>query len=103
MRILFERTGGFANIRFSGSFDLDNLPVDVSKEISELVEQANIQDLPQQILDSSPIPDQFNYSLTVITKSWQRNIQTGDRSAPESLRPLLQKLTELTRTQARKK
>ena len=103
MRILFERTGGFANIRFAGNFDLDSLPEDVAGQLSELLDQADLKDLPEELEGDSPVPDQFNYSITVITHSWQRTVRTGDRSAPESLRPLLQKLTELTRSQAYKK
>jgi len=102
MRILFERSGGFANIRFAGDFDLDDLPADQAELLKELLAQADFPSLPDQMLGKSPVPDQFNYSVTVETESWHHTVITGDHSAPENLRPLLQKLTELTRSKGRK-
>jgi len=103
MQIHFERTGGFANIRFTGSFDLDSLPEEIADPLKDLLEQVDFPSLPERLLGQSAIPDQFNYSITVTTPSWQHTVVTGDHSAPDALRLLLQKLTELTRSQARKK
>jgi len=103
MQIHFERTGGFANFRFTGNFDLDSLPEADASQLKELLEQVNFRSLPEQLLDKPAIPDQFNYRITVTTPSWQHSVYTGESSVPDSLRPLLQKLSELTRSQARKK
>jgi hypothetical protein len=103
MKIHFERTGGFANIHFSGDFDLDSLPEEIAKPLKTLLEQVGFNSLPEQLPGSSAIPDQFNYSITVTTPSGQHTVVTGDQSAPEALRLLLQKLTELTRSQASKR
>jgi len=102
MKIHFERAGGFANIRFTGNFDLDSMPEEIANPLKALLEQVDFSSLPEQLLGSSAVPDQFNYSITVTTPSWQHTVVTGEHSAPEALRPLLQKLTELTRSQAPK-
>ncbi len=99
MRIIFERSGGFANIRFSGDFDLDKLPADQAELLQKLLDQAKFKALPDRLMGKAPVPDQFNYSITVETEKWTHTVTTGDRSAPETLRPLLQKLTELARSQ----
>ena len=102
MRILFERSGGFANIRFAGDFNLEELPDDQAKLLRELLEQAGFPTLPEQLSGHSPVPDQFNYSITVETGAWRHTVITGDNSAPDTLRPLLQKLTELARSQKKR-
>jgi hypothetical protein len=102
MQIHFERTGGFANIRFAGNFDLDSMPEEIANQLKQLLEQVDFPSLPEQLLGKPAIPDQFNYSITVTTPSWQHTVITSDPSAPDPLRLLLQKLTELTRSQANK-
>ncbi len=102
MRINFERSGGFANIQLTRTFDLDKLPKDQTSALQELLERANFMSLPEQLASSAPIPDQFHYKITVDTGAERHTVVTGDRSAPESLRPLLQKLTELSRTTGNK-
>jgi len=102
MHINFERTGGFANLRFTGNFDLDKLPGEIANPLKTLIEQVDFPSLPENVPGSAAIPDQFNYRITVTTSSWQHTVITGDRSAPVALRLLLQKLTELARSQAGK-
>ena len=38
MQIQFERTGGFANIRFAGNFDLDSMPEETASPLKQLLE-----------------------------------------------------------------
>jgi len=102
MQIHFERTGGFANIHLTRTFDLDSMPEEIANPLKALLEQVDFASLPEQLLGKSAIPDQFNYSITVTTPSWQHTVVTSDHSAPDALRLLLQKLTELTRSQAKK-
>ena len=102
MKINFERTGGFANFRFAGNFDLDNLPDETASLLKDLLEQTDFRSLPKQVLGKSSIPDQFHYSIEVITPTWKHAVFTDERNASEPLRQLIQKLNELTRSQARK-
>ncbi len=102
MRIRFERSGGFTNIPVKGSFNLDDLPAEQAGALWDLVEQADFFVLPEQLTAGRPVPDQFNYQITVEAGARRHTVITGDRSAPEALRPLIRKLTELARTQGRK-
>jgi hypothetical protein len=103
MKIHFERTGGFANIRLAGDFDLDSMPEEIANPLKALLEQVDFASLPEQLPGKTSVPDQFNYIITVTAASWQHTVVTGDHSAPEALRQLLQKLTELARSQANQK
>jgi len=47
MRIDFECSGGYANIRLAYHVDTDELPQEVANEILELVESSGIFDLQQ--------------------------------------------------------
>ena len=102
MQIHFERSGGFANFGFTGNFDLDNLPAETASALKALLEQVDFRSLPEQILGKSAIPDQFFFLIKVTTPTWQHSVYTDERNAPEALRQLIQKLNELTRSQARK-
>ncbi len=99
MQIHFERTGGFANIHLARTFDLDSMPEAIASQLKELLEQVDFPSLPEHLPSQQAFPDQFNYSITVTTPSWERTVNFGERSTPVSLRPLLQKLTELARSQ----
>ena len=43
------------------------------------------------------IPDEYEYIVTVEAGNTHHTIHTSDSSAPESLRPLLEKLSRLAR------
>ncbi len=101
MQISFERSGGFANIRVGGDFNLDDLPADQANSLRELLEKANFMALPEQLPANKAVPDQFTYTITVQGPAGQHTVVTGDRSAPDNLRPLIQKLTELARSQGK--
>ena len=103
MKIFFERTGGFANLRFTGNFDLDSLPEETADPLRTLLEQMDFPSLPEQLFGTTAVPDQFNYRITVTTPSGQHTVTTGENSAPALLGMLLQRLTELARAQAMKK
>jgi len=102
-RIKFERTGGFAGIRFAADFELDDLPKDQAHQILELLDDLDFDELPEQIVSKQQIADGFNYSITVITEKRQHSVLTSDTSAPKDMGPLLEILTQIARQQARKK
>ena len=101
-RIQFERTGGFAGIRFAADFKPDDLPDEQSKELFELLDDLDFDDLPTNMLDDGAIADNFTYSITVETKRETHTVVTGDSSAPEKLQELLQLLNRIARSQMRK-
>jgi hypothetical protein len=97
-RIKFERTGGFAGMRIATDLKLDDLPEDQSHTISELLDDLDFRELPEQMMNEEGMPDQFTYTITVETKKWEHTVITGDVSAPEKMQELLQLLNRLART-----
>jgi hypothetical protein len=99
MRINFERSGGFTGMAKTSSFNLDELPENVANNLRTLVEQANFSKLPNNLPGNKDAPDQFTYTITVQSQEWQHTIVTGEASAPEEIRPLIEALNQLARSQ----
>ena len=102
-RIKFERTGGFAGIRFAADIELDKAPNDQAKQILDLLNSMDFDKLPEKILGSQQIPDGFTYSITVISGTGEQTVTTTDTAAPEKMKPLLDLLTQVARQQATNK
>jgi len=97
-RIKFERTGGFAGMRIAADVRLDDLPDEQAHTLSELLDDLDFGELPEQMMNEDGMPDQFTYTITVETKKWEHTVVTGDVSAPEKMQELLQLLNRLART-----
>ena len=100
-RIKFERTGGFAGMRIATDLKMDDLPVEQARQLSDLLEDLDFEELPEQMINKASMPDQFTYKITVQTKQREHTVITGDTSAPEKMQELLQLLNRLARTQKR--
>jgi hypothetical protein len=99
MRIYFERSGGFAGMRVSTTIDTESLGSAETDELQKLIDTAKFFALPALITTTSPAGvDQFQYKVTIETGDRQHTVETGDAGAPDTLLPLLQKLTRLART-----
>ncbi len=100
MRIYFERSGGFMGMHIEGIVDTNSLPSEEAKSIHELIDAASFFDLPEAPTSSTEGADQFQYKLFVDDQEQGRkhSIQTTDSAAPDTLRPLLRKLTIITRS-----
>ena len=96
-RIKFERTGGFAGMTIARDLKLDELSEEQAHRLSELLDQLDFRELPEQMTDVEDMPDQFTYVITVETKKWEHTVSTGDASAPEEMQELLQFLNRLAR------
>lgn len=101
MRIDFERTGGFMGVRIAGTFDTKSLPMEEAIDILDMVDDASFFELPEAVTGKAEAADQFQYRLTVEYAGRQHTVETTDTGAPDSLRPLLSRLTTLTRTQGK--
>jgi len=97
-RIKFERTGGFAGMRIATDVKLHDLPDEQASRISELLDDLDFDELPEQLAGKDSLPDQFTYKITVETKKGEHTVVTGDASAPEKMQELLQLLNRLART-----
>lgn len=97
-RIKYERTGGFAGLKLSTSFDLDDLPDEQEKQVFELLDEVDFFDLPARLLPPRPGSDQFTHKIEVESKKGKHTVLTTDSAAPEKLRELIDLLNLLART-----
>lgn len=101
-RIQFERTGGFAGIRFAADFDPEDLPDEQARELFELLDDLDFDELPEQMLGNGNVADGFTYTITVQRNKHSHTVVTGDTSVPEKMQELLQLLNRIARNQMRK-
>ena len=98
MRIIYERSGGFMGLKSSLTIDLDELPSDQAEMFRKLLGEANLIPLSENPPDRS-LADGFQYSLTVEFEEVKHTVRTSDVSMPDSLRPLMDELSQLARKQ----
>ncbi|PWH17629.1 MAG: hypothetical protein DDG60_01695 [Anaerolineae bacterium] len=96
--IHYERTGGFAGLKLSVRFDLEDLPEEQAEQLRELLDDLEFFDLPEQILPTRPVADQFTYKIEVQTKKGHYSVRTTDSAAPPKLRELISLLNLIART-----
>ena len=96
-KINFKRTGGILGREINTDIELNELPADESQELMQLITETNFFKIPQNLIGHA-IPDEYEYTITVEAGNTHHTIQTSDTTAPESLRPLLEKLSRLART-----
>jgi hypothetical protein len=76
--------------------DLNEMPDDVSQELQRLILETNFFNIPQNLIEPSK-HDEYEYTITVDAGNSHHTVQTTDSSAPESLRPLLEKLSTIAK------
>lgn len=88
-------------MRIATDLKMDDLPDEQAKTLSELLDDLDFEELPEQMINKESMPDQFTYKITVQTKNGEHTVVTGDSSASEKMQELLQLLNRLARTQKR--
>jgi hypothetical protein len=96
-QIIYERTGGFMGRKVSFSLNLDELPARQSRSLKRLLDQADFFNLPENLVSQS-MPDGFTYTITVEQETVIRTVQMSEDTTPETLRPLLEDLSQLARS-----
>jgi hypothetical protein len=96
VKINFLRTGGFLGREMNFSLDLNEMPEDESQEIQRMILESNFFNIPQNLIEPSK-HDEYEYTITVESGNSHHTVHTNDTSAPESLRPLLEKLSTLAK------
>jgi Emfourin len=96
-QISFERSGGFMGRKVSLQLSLEELPASQSETLQRLLDEADFFNLPENLI-TSPLPDEFVYTITVEAGTRKRTIRVSDTSASESLRPLLEELSRRARS-----
>lgn len=104
MRIDFECSGGYANIKLTYHGNTDELPQEVANEVLRLVESSGIFDLQQSEVEptSAGPPDVLFYRLSLYEENRRKSLYFNDVTAPATLQPLLALLRELAWEQIRK-
>ena len=95
-KINFKRTGGVLGREIDTDIDLNEIPDIESQELMRLITETNFFTIPQNLIEQS-VPDEYEYIVTVEAGNTHHTIHTSDSNAPESLRPLLEKLGKLAR------
>lgn len=93
MLVLFERSGGFAGVPVTITIDPETLSPADATQLTYLIEQADFFNLPTTTPTSAK-PDRFQYEVTIQAGDRHHTIRTGEATAPETLKPLLDWLTD---------
>jgi hypothetical protein len=95
-RINFKKTGGMIGRQIETDIDLNEMPAEESQEIMRLLTETNFFNIPQNLIENAT-PDEYEYTVTVDAGNTHHTVHTSDTNAPESLRPLLDKLSTLAK------
>ena len=95
-KINFKRSGGFMGREMESDIDLNEMPDDESQELQRLILETNFFNIPQNLIEPSK-HDEYEYTITVDAGNSHHTVHTSDSSAPESLRPLLEKLSTIAK------
>lgn len=95
-KIHFKRSGGILGDELEREIDLNQLPDTESQEVMQMLTQTNFFRIPQNLIHQAT-PDEYEYTVAVDAGNTQHTVHASDASAPESLRPLLEKLTMLAK------
>ena len=98
MHIGFVRSGGFAGMLLVANIDSQSLPAEELSILESEVAEAAFFDLPERIVPASPMPDSFEYEISVSSSNQTHTIRVGEALVADSLRPLIDHLTNLART-----
>ena len=82
--------------QLESDINLNELPEDESQALMQLITESNFFKIPQNLIGHA-VPDEYEYTVTVDAGNTHHTIHTSDSNAPESLRPLLDKLAMLAR------
>jgi hypothetical protein len=96
-RIKYERTGGFAGMRFAADFQPDDLPDEQARILIDLLDDMDFDEMPEHLAGDSSKSDQFTYKITVQTKKGEHTVITGDEAAPEKMQELIKLLDRIAR------
>jgi hypothetical protein len=92
--INFRRTGGAMGKEMAMDVDLGSIPGPAAQRLHGLLTESSFFEIP--VVNSLIAgPDEYEYIITVIAGNSMHTIHVTDTAMPESLRPLIEELTEL--------
>jgi hypothetical protein len=102
-KIKFERSGGFAGIRLAAQIELDDLPEDQRREILDLLDELDFDELPKKLADRAPVPDEFTYTISVEGDDKEYTVSAGGTALPARMHSLIEILEGIAKRQMRKR
>ena len=99
MRILFERTGGFAGLKLRAALEEKSLSPRELRRLHKLLEKSRFFTLPLRMESPGASPDRFQYRLTVEDRNCSHTVQASEDAIPPEMRPLVEWLTTTARQQ----
>jgi hypothetical protein len=81
------------------NLDLGTMPGNVAQRLHGLLTESNFFDVPM-VNDLRTSPDEYQYEITVVAGNSIHTVHVSDTSMPESLRALVEELTELAEAAA---
>jgi hypothetical protein len=89
MRIVIERSGGFAGISQTHSVSTDQLPAEQAQTLRSLVDASDFYELPSAIPSTGLVRDPFQYKITVESERGTHTVQADEAAVPARLQPVL--------------
>jgi hypothetical protein len=93
MRIVFERTGGFAGRRIQGALESSSLSEPQIGQLRELLDRSHFFRLPAKLISKHGGADRFYYRITVESDDGVHTVEAAEAAIPPHLRALLDWLT----------
>ncbi|HYE73281.1 MAG TPA: protealysin inhibitor emfourin [Blastocatellia bacterium] len=87
MKIVCERTGGFAGLTLRAEVDSAELSASELRKMEKLIKEAKLFDQPAKTEGS--MPDQYQYDLTIEDEGRTHSIQTNDTAVSEETLELI--------------
>ena len=100
-KIKFERSGGFAGIRFAADIDMNKLPDDQKKQIIDLLDKMDFDEPPEELAGRMSVPDEFVYSIIIETDKREYKVLAGESALPSDMQPLIEILEGIAKRQMR--
>jgi hypothetical protein len=101
MLIRFQRDGGLTGRSLKLALDTSSLAADERADIEQLVASSGFWDLPPVLEGDPEARDAYTYTLTVEDGDRAKTVVVADSAVPDSLRPLITRLTERAKEQRR--
>jgi hypothetical protein len=94
--INFKRTGGSMGKELTMDFDLNNMPASEAQRLHNMLNESKFFEVPV-VYDLQASPDEYEYVITVVAGNSIHTVHVSDTSMPQSLRPLVEDLTEIAK------
>ncbi len=78
--------------------DLGQIPGDEAQRLHGMLTTSNFFEIPE-VDNLMARPDEYEYTITVVAANSMHTVHVADTAMPDSLRPLIEELTELAKAE----